>query len=142
MPMTDFIKQHDNRDMEQSEPEKHISPFYGLIQRVESYMANPKMVTPETLKTFRDELLDLKGAMDIEDDEDMEGEYDKGMPVKDGMNSKPSIMIAFGHTEKGEDENAYIFDVLRFFDWISKYLLCGQESRIYASARCFYFQLC
>lgn len=49
--------------MEQ-EMEQDVSPIDGIISRVDSYMANPAQVTPETLGELKMELMDLKAFLD------------------------------------------------------------------------------
>ena len=41
----------------------------GIIARVESYIQNPKLVTPETLSVLKEDLIDLKSVVDGEDEE-------------------------------------------------------------------------
>jgi len=40
----------------------------GIIARVDSYIAKPEMITPETLTQLREELLDLKSILDPEEE--------------------------------------------------------------------------
>lgn len=44
----------------------------GVIAKVDSYLANPKMVTPETLMSLKEDLMDIKMLLDGE--EEMEEE--------------------------------------------------------------------
>ena len=48
------------------------SPIDGIISTVDSYMKDPKMVTPETLAELKSELMDLKSFLD--DEETQSGE--------------------------------------------------------------------
>jgi len=50
------------------------SPIDSIISRVESYIADPKMVTSETLGGLRDELIDLKSVLDGEETDESSGQ--------------------------------------------------------------------
>lgn len=52
-------------EMMQSEP-MEAQGIDGVIARVEEYIQNPQMVTPETLMALKDELMDLKTVLDGE----------------------------------------------------------------------------
>lgn len=49
------------------------SPIDAMISRVDAYIQNPKMVTPETLTELKTELEDLKGYVDGEETPQAEG---------------------------------------------------------------------
>ena len=49
-----------------------------IIMRVESYIQNPQMVTPETLNQLKSELIDLKGVLEGEPEEEMPMEKPSG----------------------------------------------------------------
>ena len=50
-----------------TDEEETPSGIDGLIARVDEYIQNPKLVTPETLGELKSELLDLKEFIDGED---------------------------------------------------------------------------
>lgn len=49
------------------------TPMDQIISRVDEYIANPKMVTPQTLQELRMELEDLKGIVDGEEQDEPAG---------------------------------------------------------------------
>jgi len=51
-----------------------IDGIDAIIARVESYRADPKMVTPETLDEVLNELMDLKGYLSGDGEDQMEYE--------------------------------------------------------------------
>ena len=56
------------RNDEEPEAGEELTPLDSIIQRVESYIENPRLATPETLTELRDELLDLKSVTDSEEE--------------------------------------------------------------------------
>ena len=64
----------------------------SIIQAVEEYIANPKMVTPETLTELKEDLIDLKEFLDGDSSEE---------PMEDDEN-KPSLTISIGKKLRGE----------------------------------------
>lgn len=59
----------------------------SIIQTVESYISNPKLVTPQTLESLRDELIDLKSYLDEGDQPDQSSQPD---------DNKGGLTIAIG----------------------------------------------
>ena len=52
--------------------EMEASPFDGLIAQVDSYISDPSLITPETLNDLKQQLVDLKMAVDGDEREGME----------------------------------------------------------------------
>ena len=78
--------------METQEMETNETPLDGLIERVKSYIEEPKLVTKETLQELLSELEDLKSVMDEEEPEEE-------MPKeKEGKN--PGLLISIGSIMK------------------------------------------
>ena len=69
-----------------------------IISRVEGYVADPKMVTPETLADLLGELKDLK---DYLDGGEAETETPKDAEDTGDHSGKPSLMISIGERMKG-----------------------------------------
>ena len=59
-----------NPDMMMKSEESGGSLIDQVISRVESYIQNPRMVTPETLNELKSELIDLKTEYEGESPED------------------------------------------------------------------------
>lgn len=66
-----------------SEEMEQTSPLDGLIGQIDSYIADPSLVTPETLTDLKNQLVDLKGAMEGDEREGM-GEQTNDMASKMG----------------------------------------------------------
>lgn len=65
------------------------SPLDSIISRLDSYIKNPKLVTPETLSALKSELEDLQPILDGDDREGMEEAPVEEEPKEGGI----SIMI-------------------------------------------------
>lgn len=65
--------------MEQPET---TSPLDGLIGQVDSYISDPSLVTPETLNDLKNQLMDLKMAMEGDEREGMGEEPMNNMSAK------------------------------------------------------------
>ena len=65
----------------------------SIISKVEEYIANPKMVTPETLTELKEDLIDLKEFLDGDSSEE---------PMEDDEENKPSLTISIGKKLRGE----------------------------------------
>lgn len=55
--------------------ENEESPMQSILKRLNSYIADPKLVTKETLMELRDEIEDLSGVMD---NDESDGNEDEG----------------------------------------------------------------
>lgn len=68
------------------------TPLDDLISRVDSYIKDPKLVTPETLMEMKSELEDLKSYMDQEES-----------PSGETADHKPEsgVAIMIGNMKKG-----------------------------------------
>ena len=65
----------------------------SVIAKVESYIQDPKMVTPETLMDLKNDLMDLKDYMD---------NPDQGMSADQGGQSEPNgVAIMIGRQKGG-----------------------------------------
>lgn len=53
----------------------------AIISRVESYVEDPDLVTPETLMELKEELMDLKGYMDGEDEMEEPEKEEGGLSI-------------------------------------------------------------
>lgn len=49
------------------EPEQEVGGIDQIISQVDSYIQDPKMVTPATLMGLKESLMDLKGFLDGEE---------------------------------------------------------------------------
>lgn len=79
------------KNMMESEQER--TPLDAIIQRVESYIENPKLATKETLSELKDDLVDLKSYMDG-DEENMDMEEEKEMsPMPKGKGHGLTVII-------------------------------------------------
>ena len=58
-------------NMENEKPES--DGIDGIIATVESYIQNPKMVTPETLNQLKSDLMDLKDYLDNGENQEESG---------------------------------------------------------------------
>jgi len=88
------------KNSEMNEEEVMENPLDLMISRLDGYIKDPKLITPETLDEFKTELIDLKESMNMEDDED---EYDdSSVDQKDKMPmKKPGLIITIGRVGKG-----------------------------------------
>lgn len=69
--MTPMMTPQDNQSQDKSQdtneqeaPQEGGSPLDDLIAKIESYIKDPRLVTPETLTDVKSELMDLKSYMD------------------------------------------------------------------------------
>lgn len=80
------------------------NPLDEIIKKVDGYIANPKMVTPETLTEVRDSLVELKSYMDEDGESDGEGEENGGDSGSENGKS-PSLTVMIGKMRnKGVEE--------------------------------------
>lgn len=60
---------------------KHMSedksPLDEMIDQVQAYIDDPKLVTPETLKDLQNQLFDLKEVLDTDEDVEEDEPYRK-----------------------------------------------------------------
>ena len=77
------------------------TPLDEIISRVDSYIADPKLVTTDTLTQLKNDLVDLKSVIDQE--ETGESESDQGQTSYEPQNGeKPGLSIIIGmHRKKG-----------------------------------------
>lgn len=66
------------------------SPLDELVDQVQSYIDDPKLVTPETLEDLKTQLVDLKTVFDSDEESEEEPEDSHNMETND----KPTIVIA------------------------------------------------
>ena len=66
------------------------SPLDELVDQVQSYIDDPKLVTPETLEDLKTQLVDLKTVFDSDEESEEEPEDSHNMETND----KPAIVIA------------------------------------------------
>ena len=76
-------------NMEHNDSPEIENPFDSVISRIESYIQNPKLVTPETLAQLKEEVIGLKEGVEGEDapSEDSEGS---------SSGDKPSLALTIG----------------------------------------------
>lgn len=79
--------------------ENEMSPLGDIIKRVDSYIKDPKLVTPDTLSELKSELEDLKGFLDSDGNEDGEESH------KVNSTAGPGIMIMLGKVKSGGKYN-------------------------------------
>lgn len=79
---------------------EEMNPVDEIISTIDSYIKNPKLVTPETLSELKQQVLDIKMALDQEDEpSEMENEYKDEKPE----NSKEhggGLLITIGKAMK------------------------------------------
>lgn len=80
-------------------PQAEATPLDEIISQVEMYLSDPTQVTPETLQTLRDSLVDLKTFVDGEDASPNDGYND----TKDQADMPP-IMGALKNVNRMEEE--------------------------------------
>ena len=73
------------------------TPMDEAISKVESYVADPKTVTPETLTELLDLLKEIKADVESDDESEDAGEDSIDDKSNDGT---PSVMIALGVKKK------------------------------------------
>lgn len=66
------------------------SPLDELVDQVQSYIDDPKLVTPETLEDLKTQLVDLKTVFDSDEESEEESEDSHNMETND----RPTIVIA------------------------------------------------
>lgn len=65
--MMDQNQMQSSEEPQQDQGQEPGSPIDEIIARVDSYMKDPKMVTPETLMALKNDLMDLKSVLDGDD---------------------------------------------------------------------------
>ena len=90
-----MIMEQETKNNEGQEPEQETTPLDSIIQRVESYKEDPKLVTPETMSELLEELVDLKSFTDGDDPTDTEDDTQDNT-----QGESPSLVIAIGRKMK------------------------------------------
>ena len=75
------------------------TPIDSMIEKVNSYIDDPKLVSRETLTELRDDLIDLKEVVDDEGMNDMDNEHENN--GKGGL----AVMISVGKKKKARKED-------------------------------------
>ena len=80
-----------NSNEESQEQDMGSTPVDSMIARVDEYIQNPKLVTPQTLQELKSELEDLKKYLDGEETSEPET----------GMDHNGGVAIMISNMKKG-----------------------------------------
>jgi len=91
------MPQHPQSTMHNTSHEEENSPLDSIIERVDSYIADPSLVDRKTLQDLKEELVDLRSFMDG-DEEAEETVDEEGMDEGD---DEPGLVVAIGRARRG-----------------------------------------
>lgn len=107
------MKNEEDMEMAEDTKEYEGTPLDGIIQRVQSYIDDPKKITPETLTELKEELEGLKDYMDGGEDEGSEVEAtDEEKPGGEGKS--PGLTIMIGKVAKSGMKALLLMSLLSF----------------------------